>query len=326
MSQATVEAAQSPVSSRREKGNAFLDDVLRGLAQPQKQIPAKYFYNTQGSQYFDEICKLEDYYPYRTELELLPKVAAQLDSRFKEQIAVIEFGAGSLKKIQPLLNNLTNIGTFIPIDIAADFLFAQCRALQSSYPTLEILPLTGDFFRPLSIPNVSADTKLGFFPGSTIGNFTPQQAINFLQNVGKTLGLNSHLLIGVDTKKSPAVLHRAYNDPHALTAKFNLNLLQRINDELDGTFNLNTFEHYAFYNVNRGCIEMHLVSNKKQRVTVAGRCFEFAQGESIHTEYSYKYNVDEFTALAAQAQWQSEQSWLSDGGHFSLHLLKSSPN
>lgn len=322
MLQATVKAVQSTPLARPHYDPDFLDDVLCGLAQAQKQLPPKYFYDTQGSQYFDQICELEDYYPYRTELNLLPKVARQLADLLRHNITIVEFGAGSLKKIQPLLDRMGAIEAFIPIDIAEDFLHEQCRQLRKAYPDIEIVPVSGDFCQPLDIPELGTGAKMGFFPGSTIGNFSPDEAVTFLRNAGTTLGVHSHLLIGVDTKKSPNILHKAYNDPKAVTASFNLNVLRRINRELDGNFDLAAFEHYAFYNAPEGRIEMHLVSAEKQRVTVANRTFHFDQGESIHTECSYKYNPEEFCALAAKAHWHCEHTWMSSDGFFSLHLLR----
>lgn len=322
MLEATVKAVQSSQHAQPNYHSDFLDDVLFGLAQPQKQLSPKYFYDTKGSHYFDQICELDEYYPYRTELDLLPKVAKQLALILGGEITVIEFGAGSLKKIQPLLDRIDAIQTFIPIDIAEDFLHQQCRQLRKAYPDIEITPISGDFTQPLDLPEVRDGIKMGFFPGSTIGNFSPEDAVDFLRNAGKTLGADSHLLIGVDTKKSPNILHQAYNDNQEVTAKFNLNVLQRINRELDGDFDLSAFEHYAFYNAPKGRVEMHLVSADKQKVSIANQVFHFNQGETIHTECSYKYNPDEFCALAAEANWHCEHTWMSSNSFFSLHLLR----
>lgn len=324
MLEATVKAVQSRPLARPDYDPDFLDDVLCGLAQSQKQLSPKYFYDTEGSRYFDQICELQEYYPYRTELNLLPKVAKQLAELLRNNITIVEFGAGSLKKIQPLLDRIGAIEAFIPIDIAEDFLHQQCRKLRRAYPDIEIVPVSGDFSQPLNIPEVGSGARMGFFPGSTIGNFSPEEAVTFLSNAATTLGPHSHLLIGVDTKKSPSILHQAYNDSQNVTANFNLNVLRRINRELDGNFDLGAFEHYAFYNAPEGRVEMHLVSAEPQRVTVANRTFHFDQGESIHTECSYKYNPDEFCELAAKAQWHCEHTWMSSDGFFSLHLLRNS--
>ncbi len=308
----------------RTVNQQFLDDVLQGLAQPQKSLPPKYFYDTRGSQYFDEICALDEYYPYRAELQLLPEAAAALAHYLPAPVTIVEFGAGSLKKIQPLLTATLAVRRFIPIDISGEFLELSCRQLQSQFPTLQISPLVADFCQPVAITDADPTSRLGFFPGSTIGNFTPLEAKRFLASAGETLGAGSHLLIGVDTKKSPGVLHKAYNDSKNITAAFNLNLLQRINDELWGNFCVDRFEHYAFYNACEGCIEMHLVSTAAQEVFVGGQPFSFECGESIHTESSYKYNPEEFRALASSAGWTTRETWLCNNGYFSMHLLERS--
>lgn len=300
----------------------FMIDVLTGLSHCQKTIPPKYFYDEQGSHFFDAICELDEYYPYRTELAMLPRVAADLAGLWQEPLNVVEFGAGALKKVRPLLENIKTIASFTPIDIAGDYLRAQSRTLQREFPHLKIKPVVADFTEAVALPK-RAECRLGFFPGSTIGNFTPVEARQFLSNVSETLGGNSYLLIGVDTKKSPNVLHRAYNDSEQLTAAFNKNLLTRINRELNADFVVDQFEHYAFYNTALGCIEMHLVSRRNQQVSIDNLSFPFAAGESVHTESSYKYSVDEFRSLARTAHWRTDRTWVSEDGYFSLHLLQS---
>lgn len=306
--------------------NPFLEDVLEGLSKPQKSISAKYFYDTAGSQYFDQICHLPEYYPYRSELKLLPKVVDELSRLTPEQISIIEFGAGALKKIRFLLEGLAGIKEFIPIDIAAQFLQNQCSDLQRDYPELKLRPVAGDFCQPLHLPEKPRHCTLGFFPGSTIGNFSPQLARTFLQNAKKTLGKNSFFLVGVDTKKDAETLHNAYNDSQGVTAKFNLNLLSRMNRELSANFDLNRFEHYAFYNVVEGRVEMHLISQEEQVVSVGGHHVPFRKGESIHTESSYKYTPPEFNALASSAGWRPQTVWMADNDAFSMHLLATSPD
>ncbi len=317
------EALRKTPRATEVQQSQFMIDVLTGLSHCQKTIPPKYFYDEQGSHYFDAICELDEYYPYRTELALLPRVAADLAGLWQEPLNVVEFGAGALKKIHPLLENIKTIASFTPIDIAGDYLRAQSRALQRKYPHLKIQPVVGDFTETVPLPKHSTECRLGFFPGSTIGNFTPVEARQFLGNVSETLGPDSYLLIGVDTKKSPNVLHRAYNDSQQLTAAFNKNLLTRINRELKADFVVDQFEHYAFYNTAQGRIEMHLVSRQNQQVSIDNLSFPFAAGESIHTESSYKYSVDEFRSLARTAHWRTSRTWLSDDGYFSLHLLQS---
>src|SRR5690606_34250626 len=225
-------------------------------------------------------------------------------------------------KIRLLLAGLSGIEAFIPIDIAEEFFHQQCRNLKAEYPHLNVHPVAGDFCSPLDLPYSDHQAMLGFFPGSTIGNFSPRQGRTFLQNARSTLGVGSYLLVGVDTKTPAEVLHNAYNDAEGVTAKFNLNILARINRELAGSFDIDKFEHYAFYNVSEGCIEMHIISRENQRVLIAGREFYFHKGESIHTECSYKYTPPEFIALAQSAGWQTQTVWMADDDAFSIHLLK----
>ncbi|HEY7883333.1 MAG TPA: L-histidine N(alpha)-methyltransferase [Cellvibrionaceae bacterium] len=310
---------ESPIFSGNPQ---FLQDVINGLGQPQKSLSPKYFYDTAGSHYFDEICQLPEYYPYRSELQLLPKITPELNDLTPSGTSIIEFGAGALTKIRLLLAGMTNLESFIPIDIAEDFLHQQCRDLQAEYPHLKVQPIAGDFCCPLELPHRNLQSVLGFFPGSTIGNFAPEQARDFLHNARLTLGSDSYFLVGVDTKKSADILHSAYNDSAGVTAKFNLNILARINRELAGNFDVNNFEHYAFYNVSEGRIEMHIISRKNQRVQIAGETFSFHKGESIHTECSYKYTPPEFIALAQSAGWQPQTLWMAEGDAFSIHLLK----
>lgn len=317
------EALRKARSDGEVQQSKFLNDVLTGLSHCQKTLPPKYFYDEQGSRYFDAICELDEYYPYRTELSLLPRVATDLAGLWKEPLNVVEFGAGALKKIRPLLESIRTIECFTPIDIADGFLQTQSAALQKEFPNLAIQPIIADFTETVQLPKRSPECRLGFFPGSTIGNFSPVEARQFLCNVSETLGPRGYLLIGVDTKKSPNVLHLAYNDSQQLTAAFNKNLLTRINRELNANFVIDQFEHYAFYNTTLGCVEMHLVSRRNQQVTIDNLSFPFAAGESIHTESSFKYSVDEFRSLARSAHWRTDRSWISEDGYFSLHLLQS---
>lgn len=300
----------------------FLEATVAGLLATRKVLCPKFFYDELGSQYFDEICTLSEYYPYRTELNLLPKVARDLATILQESVSVVEFGAGSLHKIQPLLDAVTQIKEFVPIDISDEHLQQAAQTLQVQYNDLAISPVTADFTQTIELPQ-SQHKRMGFFPGSTIGNFTPAEAKAFLRAARTTLGRGAKLLIGVDTKKSPAILHNAYNDRNGVTARFNLNILHRINRELGANIHVEQFEHYAYYDVTLGRVEMHLVSLVEQHFEVGGHVIELAQGESIHTESSYKYNQHDFTSLATQSGWIVEQSWLAGQGMFSMHLLHS---
>jgi len=300
----------------------FYEHVVAGLASDDKKLHPKYFYDKQGSEYFDQICDLEDYYPYKVELLLLPEVAEDLSEMLSEQYALIEFGAGSLLKVKPVLEKVDGIQQFIPIDISGDHLRDSCRELEQEFSALDVRPIEGDFTQPIKLNGLGALKKIGFFPGSTIGNFTPAEASSFLSNARKSLGSNSYLLVGVDTKKSPKRLHRAYNDEKGITAKFNLNILDRINRRFDNPLDTSKFEHYAFYNTRRGCIEMHLVCLEAHTVYLDDIMVSFEKGESIHTESSFKYSPEEFQVLACKSGWRTEKLWLASDEMFSVFLLR----
>lgn len=309
--------------------NEFLEDVLAGLRLPQKELSPKYFYDAQGSKYFDQICELDEYYLYRTELGMLPKVARELQSYFTEHsvanIKLVEFGAGSLHKVKPVLKELTQVPglvrEFTAIDISGEHLQAASAELAELFPDLPMKAVQGDFTKAMPL-NVKDTTPVGFFPGSTIGNFSPDEAFDFLHNARATLGEGSYMLLGVDTKKDQAILERAYDDSSGVTALFNKNILVRINRELDGNFQLDSFSHVARYNETKGRIEMHLRSLAEQQVTISGHTVEFSAGETIHTENSHKYHPDEFTKVVNQAGWQRECLWLAPDDMFAIMLLK----
>jgi len=302
--------------------NPFLSDVLYGLSRKQKSLPSKYFYDDTGSKLFDEICELDEYYLYRTELRMLPKICEELAQVISDELHVIEFGAGSLVKIRLLLEHLNGIRHYVPIDIAGDYLRKASSRLRDALYDIEVTPIEADFTNTIELPDVdNGINRMGFFPGSTIGNFSPVQATSLLEKFRKSLGQNSWLLIGVDTKKSPSILHRAYNDGAGVTARFNKNLLLRINRELNGTFDVDKFAHYAFYNIQEGRIEMHLVCLVDQEISVNGIGFSFQRGESIHTENSYKYSPWEFSELAGHAGWKIKRQWQDEYHLFSYHLL-----
>ena len=310
------------VSSQLTEFNSqLLNDVLDGLSQPVKKLNPKYFYDEKGSAYFDEICSLDEYYPYQTELTLLPRIAQDTAELLSGDYSIVEFGAGSLKKIKPLFEAMRGIKRFVPIDISGAHLRSACQSLQEDYPDIIMHPIEADFSLPVILGERGNEKNLGFFPGSTIGNFTPEDARNFLYSAKMTLGKDGYLLIGVDTKKSPNILHKAYNDQKGVTAKFNLNILDRINRDLDTDFQVDKFEHYAFYNAGKGCVEMYLMSSEDQVVDVDGAAFQIKEGESIHTESSYKYTPEEFTSLAMSAGWSVKKQWLAEDNMFSTFLL-----
>ncbi len=300
----------------------FYDDVISGLSGEVKTLHPKYFYDKRGSEYFDQICDLEEYYPYKTELSLLPKVAKELSHLLNDSYALIEFGAGSLLKVKPLLDHVKGIKKFVPIDISGEHLLDASAELAEEFKSLEISPVEGDFSQPIALPKTPNLKNIGFFPGSTIGNFTPEEAKQFLSNVRVTLGDNNYLVIGVDTKKSPTKLHRAYNDRHGVTAQFNLNILTRINRHFATDFDSKKFEHYAYYNTLKGCIEMHLVCLKPHSVYLDDVRIDFQKGESIHTESSYKYSPQDFQSLAQNSGWHVERAWMAEDDMFSMYLLK----
>lgn len=298
-------------------------EIIDGLTATRKTLSPKLFYDKIGSRYFDEICTLDEYYLYQSEMVLLPKVAEELDIALTEDVSVVEFGAGSLHKIQPLLERVGKIKEFIPIDISEHHLMEASSKLRLNFKNLDINPFTADFCQPIELPQ-SRYRRMGFFPGSTIGNFTPDEAQLFLRNALGTLGEGALLLIGVDTKKSAEILHAAYNDSQGVTAKFNLNALHRINREFDGDINVDNFEHYAFYQATLGRIEMHLISLLEQDMFVGGHCIRLHQGESIHTENSYKYSLHDFGSLARLSGWEVARHWIADQGMFSMYLLSAS--
>jgi dimethylhistidine N-methyltransferase len=299
----------------------FRRDVVAGLSLPQKALPPKHFYDAAGSRLFERICRLPEYYLTRTELAL---TRAHLDAvaRFTGKGgALLEYGSGESLKTRLLLRAMRP-AVYMPVDISRDALDLAVARLAREFPGLRIAPVIGDFTRPLDLPPLPGRSRrVVFFPGSTIGNLTPQEAQAFLRMTRGQVGPRGAMLVGVDLKKDANVLHAAYNDSRGVTAGFNLNLLARINRELGGDFDLRRFAHYAFYNAPLGRIEMHLVALREQTVNVGDHRFSFARGESIHTENSYKYSVAEFQAIAAQAGFRGEKVWTDRKGLFALHGL-----
>ena len=305
-----------------EAGSSFARDVIAGLTARPKWLSPKYFYDEAGAKLFEDITALPEYYPTRCEMQILRERAADIARFFPPASALIEFGSGSSKKVRILLAAAPTIAAYVPVDISSQMLVQEAEELRRDYPRLAVLPVEADFTQPFSLPPAAAGmAHTGFFPGSTIGNFEPHEACAFLRHAGRMLGRASALIIGVDLVKDPRILNAAYNDGAGLTAKFNLNLLARINRELLGNFDLENFSHRAFYNSERHRIEMHLVSKKRQKVRVAGRAIEFRAGETIHTENSYKYTLEYFTALARGSGWTPVDVWTDAGANFSIHAL-----
>jgi dimethylhistidine N-methyltransferase len=307
-----------------EATSAFAHDVLEGLARQPKRLAPKYFYDVAGSELFEQITLLPEYYPTRTELAILRDRAKDIAKIVPQGAALVEFGAGATTKVRLLLDRC-EFGAYVPVDISGDFLNAQARALSRDFPALAVYPVTADFTAPFALSAVvQAMPKVGFFPGSTLGNFEPHEACNFLRSARTILGEGAQMIIGVDLEKDERVLYDAYNDAAGVTARFNLNVLARINAELGGNFDLSAFTHRAIYNRERHRIEMHLISRKAQTVRILGRSFSFRAGESIHTESSYKYSVERFVALARGSGWTPTASWTDADGMFSVHALVAS--
>lgn len=301
--------------------NTFAADVLCGLTAQPKTLPPKYFYDLAGSALFERITELPEYYPTRCEIGILRDHAPAIAAMFPPGCALIEFGSGSSRKARILLDAAATVAAYIAVDISGDFLQQDLARLARDLPQLVVHPLVADFTKPFAIPQrLAALPRVGFFPGSTIGNFEPAEAGAFLRHAAQVLGPGALFLVGVDLVKDHAVLHDAYNDAAGVTAEFNLNLLARINRELGADFDLAAFEHRAFFNAAQSRIEMHLVSTKPQQVHLNGEAIDFRRGETIHTESSYKYTIESFQALARGSGWSPIEVF-SDR-LFAVHVLR----
>jgi dimethylhistidine N-methyltransferase len=300
----------------------FANDVIAGLSARPKRLSPKYFYDEQGAQLFEEITQLPEYYPTRCELAILENHAAEIAKLMPPDTALIEFGSGSTRKARILLDASATVTAYVPVDISSEMLQQEAAELRHDYPRLTVIPVEADFTKPFRLPRaVASQPRVGFFPGSTIGNFEPHAAAAFLKHAGSMLGDDATLIVGFDLIKDVNVLNAAYNDAAGVTARFNLNLLARINRELAANFDLGAFCHQAFFSVERRRVEMHLASRKRQRVRVAGRWFDFRAGETIHTENSYKYTPELFVAMARGVGWVPMAAWSDPQGYFSVHAL-----
>jgi dimethylhistidine N-methyltransferase len=311
-------------------GHSFRSDVLDGLSQRAKSVPSKWLYDLRGSELFEEITLLPEYYPTRAEMRILEELASSIEAEARAPHSLIEFGSGSSVKTRLLLREMQGLIRYVPIDISEDFLELSCASLRADFPMLQVHPLAADFVRCPGLPEAThgspladAGGNLGFFPGSTIGNFTPEAAVELMRTFGRVLGCESRLLVGVDTTQDVAQLIPAYADAAGVTAEFNLNLLDRINRELGGTFERSGFRHEARYDPCEGRVEMHLLSLRQQQVHVAGRLFSFAAGETIHTENCYKHTPTRFVQLALEAGWLPDRSWRDkEQTGFTIFLLR----
>lgn len=299
----------------------FRTDVLLGLSRAQKQLSPKYFYDAVGSRLFDRITELPEYYPTRTELGIMLAHSGAMADRCGPRGLLVELGAGSLTKVRLLLDRLDRPAGYVPVDVSGEHLRSAAAALADDYSHLTVAPVVADFTRAFALPDAPAAKRVAYFPGSTLGNFDPPEADALLRRVAKLVGPGGGLLLGLDLRKDVAVLERAYNDAAGVTAAFNRNLLVRINRELGGDFDVGAFRHVAFYNGERSRIEMHLVSEREQRVRVGSTAFDFRAGESIHTENSHKYDVREFAGRAAACGLRLDDTWTDERGYFAVLYL-----
>jgi len=312
-----------PSAEDQDDQDLFAADVVGGLQASPKRVPAKYFYDDTGSLLFERITDLPEYYPTRCEMGILRTQAAEISKLIPQGAALVEFGAGASKKARILLKAAPQIAAYVPVDICGEMIEREAAELRPDFPALKVLPVTADFTQSFALPEeVSTAPHVGFFPGSTIGNFEPHEAAAFLAHAGRILGPGARLIVGVDLIKPAEVLNAAYNDKAGVTAEFNLNLLKRINRELGGNFNLDCFEHHAFFNRERSRVEMHLASLKKQKAKVAGETVEFRAGETIHTENSYKYSTEKLAALARGAGWRPLKAWTDENNYFSIQAFE----
>jgi len=319
----TTTRAQSGAHERET--DQFRQDVLEGLQREQKTLPCKYLYDETGSRLFEQICELRDYYLTRTEASIFNACLSEMAGRIGPGALVIEPGAGNCEKAQPLLQQLVDPAGYIPMDISPEILLAAKADIEARLPQLRVSAAVGDFTQPVvwqSLARPPAQKQVIFFPGSTIGNFDPQQARQLLAAFATQLRPGDGLLIGADLDKDAVILERAYHDSEQVTARFNKNLLARINRELQGNFDLNLFAHRAFYHPLRQRVEMHLVSLKSQTIDVCGRRVTFREGETIHTENSHKYSLEGFRTLLADTGFSPLQAWSDNQQLYAVHYAE----
>lgn len=310
--------------SARTALETMLDDVVGGLSLPQKTLPSKYFYDERGSQLFDDICELEEYYVTRAESLLMTENVGEIASVIGPEALLIEYGSGSSQKTRLLLKNLDGPVGYVPIDISGDYLSEVGLSLQADFPGIEIMPLPADFTGQFELPtpSMSERKRVVYFPGSTIGNFQPFEAQSLLAGMADLAGPDGGVLIGIDLDKDRDLLRAAYNDSAGVTAQFNLNVLTRINRDLGASFDVSNFRHEAIYNEDTSCIEMHLVSEGHQIVDVCNYSFEFKANETILTEYSHKYSPGSFAKLAGEAGLAVKRQWTDENGMFAVLYME----
>ncbi len=303
--------------------DTFLDEAIAGLNGSEKTLPCKFFYDRRGSLLFDQICELEEYYPTRTEMAIMYAHAGEMASCMGHRCLLIEYGSGTSMKTRLLLAHLEEPSGYVPIDICREHLLEAASALRLQFPGVPVLPICGDYTDRIFLPSApgGTDRRVVYFPGSTIGNFHPEEAQRFLRSVANLVGSDGGMLIGVDLKKDPRIINAAYNDSRGITAQFNLNLLARMNADLGADFVVNRFRHIAFYNEVLGRIEMHILSLCDQQVCIGDCVVGFKKGETIWTESSYKYSLDEFEDLSQTAGWRVDRVWTDADTYFSVQYL-----
>ena len=301
----------------------IVEEIVVGMCKKQKSLPSKLFYDEKGSQLFDQITKLHEYYPTRTEELIMRRWIESIVEEIGTNALLVEYGSGNSKKTELLLENLDELAAYVPIDISGNYLAKITKTLRGKYSDTCIVPIVADYTSLFELPEIDVphDHKVAYFPGSTIGNFYPDEAIEFLGRVRSVVGKQGSLLIGVDLQKDVNVLNLAYNDPDEITALFNLNMLNHINQKHEGEFIIENFRHKAFYNEKEARIEMHLVSITDHFVSIAGREFHFEQEETILTEVSYKYTLEGFADLAKQSGFDLKQVWVDEKKYFSVQYL-----
>lgn len=315
--------AETPVKLYELSSDSALGDVIRGLQKPQKELPARWFYDEVGSHLFEQICELDEYYLTRTETAMMQAWAGEMAALLGRDCLLIEYGSGSSKKTRLLLDHLHDPAAYVAIDISREHLLQATAALAAAYPGLEVLPVWADYTHAVTLPPTKRPParRVAYFPGSTVGNFYPPEVVAFLKRVAAQVGTGGGLLIGVDLRKDPTILRRAYNDQAGVTAAFNLNMLVHLNRALGANFQLEQFEHLALYNEEHGRIEMRLVARTDQTVCLDGRIIPFQAGEEILTEVSYKYSLADFAQLAGAGGFQVGQVWTDDKQLFSVQYL-----
>lgn len=301
---------------------SFLDAALAGLSQPQKAIPCRFLYDAKGSALFDAICDLPEYYPTRTETSILVERASEIARLAGPRAQLIELGSGSSVKVRILLDAMAAPSAYIAVDISREHLKRAAEALAAEIPDVQVAAICADYSAPFPLPDMpAAGRRIAFFPGSTIGNLEPDEALTFLRAWARRLGPDAAMLVGVDLRKDPDVLHAAYDDAQGVTAAFTLNILARANVELGADFDVRRFAHDAHYNVDKGRIEIHLASLARQEVRIGGTAFDFEPGERIHMEHSYKYTIDGFQDFARRAGFEPSAVWTDPDRLFSVHYL-----